>query len=129
MIDTEFAFKELKVWNKAIEFACAVIELTEKLDTPRNHFRLVEQIEAAAASVAQNIAEGKGRFSKKEFRQYLYIARGSLYETVTLLNIFQLRNWITTEQHIQLENNALEIAKMIKGLVNALERESEEARS
>ncbi|MBI5605158.1 MAG: four helix bundle protein [Deltaproteobacteria bacterium] len=48
------------------------------------------------------IAEGKGRFSKKEFVQYLYIARGSLYETMTLLEIFKRRNWISHEKYFEI---------------------------
>src|SRR5690554_4865478 len=108
-----FNFKELNVWQKSLQFASEVIELTEDLNTNKNHYRLIEQIEASSASIAQNIAEGKGRFSKKEFKQYLYISRGSLYETITLLNLFQMRNWITQEQLDKLETDALEIASMI----------------
>jgi len=63
-----------------------------------------------------NIAEGKGRFSNKEFSHFLMIARGSLYETVTLLEIFKMRNWITNEKFVLLENQSIEIAKMINTL-------------
>ena len=63
------------------------------MNTPRKHYRLIEQLEASSASVALNISEGKGRFSKKEFKHFLYIARGSLYETVTLLQILIKKNW------------------------------------
>ncbi len=81
----DFPFKALNVWQKALLFANNVIEITENLNTEKQPCGLIGQIEASAASVAQKIAEGKGRYSKKEFKQYLYIARGSLYETVTLL--------------------------------------------
>ena len=67
-----------------------------------------------------NIAEGKGRFSNKEFVQYLYISRGSLYETMTLLEIFQRKKWISNDQYFQLESSGIEIASMIKGLINSL---------
>jgi four helix bundle protein len=60
-----------------------------------------------------NIAEGKGRNSKKEFIHFLYIARGSLYETLTLLEIFQMRYWINAEQFMNIESRSNEIAKMI----------------
>ena len=75
----KFAFENLEVWNKAIDFAVIVVDTIDDISTGRNHYRLFEQIEASSTSVAMNIAEGKGRFSKKEFVQYLYIARGSLY--------------------------------------------------
>lgn len=118
----DFAFKDLVVWQKAIEFADYAISLSENLNTPKNHFRLVEQFEAACTSVSMNIAEGKGRRSKKEFIQYLYIARGSLYETVTLAIIFERRNWIKKGNLEKLESDALEIASMTKGLINAIRK-------
>ena len=65
-----------------------VIEVIDEMDTPRKHYRLIEQLESAATSIPLNIAEGKGRLSKKEFMQYLYIARGSAYEMLTLVEIF-----------------------------------------
>ena len=67
-----------------------------------------------------NIAEGKGRESKKEFVHFLHISRGSLYETLTLLEIFQMRNWIKTEALQKLENQSAEIAKMLNGLINSI---------
>lgn len=78
------SFKDLIVWQKSLEFANEVIDLAEKMNTERRHYRLIEQLEAASTSIAMNIAEGKGRSSRKEFRHFLFIARGSLYETVTL---------------------------------------------
>ena len=52
--------------------------------------------------------------------QYLYISRGSLYETVTLLEIFRRKNWISNECYSKLEANGKEIASMLKGLINAI---------
>ena len=115
-----FAFKDLKVWHKAIDFADKVIRLSDDLDSNRKHFRLIEQLEACSASIAMNIAEGKGRNSKKEYVQFLYIARASTYECVTLLSLFYKRNWISEDKLKDLENDAKEIIKMIKGLINAI---------
>ena len=61
----QFAFKNLDVWEKAVCFAVNVIDAVEGVSTGRKHYRLLEQIEASSTSVAMNIAEGKGRFSKK----------------------------------------------------------------
>ena len=120
--DQIFAFKELNVWQKSIDFADTVIDLIDNLETDRKHFRLIEQLESAVASIAQNIAEGKGRKSKKEFTQFLYIARGSVYETITLLIIFQKRGWISKETLQELEASGKEIIKMIKGFINYLNK-------
>ena len=116
----EFAYKQLDVWKRAVSFAVNVIDTVEEIKSGRNHFRLLEQIEACSTSIAMNIAEGKGRFSKKEFAQYLYISRGSLYETMTLLEIFQQKKWISNSQYDSLEQEATEIAAMLKGLINAI---------
>ncbi|MDO9085194.1 MAG: four helix bundle protein [Anaerolineaceae bacterium] len=118
--NNKFSYKNLVVWQKSIEFASNVIDLAENLATTRKHYRLIEQIEAAATSVSMNIAEGKGRFSKKEFSHFLMIARGSLYETLTLLEIFKFRSWITVEDYNNLENQANEIAIKINALYKTL---------
>jgi len=115
-------YKDLLVWQKSLAFANEVIDLIDNIQTPRKHYRLFEQIESAATSIPMNIAEGKGRNSRKEFMQFLYIARGSLYETTTLLEIFKLRGWINEEYFIELELKSIEIAKMINGLIRTLAR-------
>ena len=106
-----------------MDFANSVITLTEQLDTSRKHYRLVEQLEASATLVSMNIAEGKGRFSRKEFKHFLFIARGSLYETMTLLGIFRMRAWIQSPAFDELEKRANEIAKMISGLINSIPKD------
>ncbi len=115
-----FGYEDLDVWNKAVEFAVDVIELVENVSTSRKHYRLLEQVEASSASVSMNVAEGKGRYSKKEFIQYLYIARGSLYETMTLLEIFRRRRWVSGEQYSRIGTRGKEIASMLKGLINSI---------
>jgi four helix bundle protein len=116
----DFGFENLDVWTRSVDFAVKVIELVESLETSRKHYRLLEQIEASSTSIGMNLAEGKGRFSKKEFIQYCYIARGSLYETMTLLEIFRRKKWIADKDFDALKSEGLQIASMIKGLINSL---------
>ena len=121
MTDQELSnYRKLVVWQKSMIFADQVIALIETLDTTRKHYRLYEQLESATTSIPMNIAEGQGRESKKEFIRFLYIARGSLYETLTLLEIFKMRKWISPEQFEGLESQSNEIAKMLKGLINSI---------
>jgi len=122
MKKAKFSFEDLEVWQKAVEFANRVIQLAEKIQTDRKHFRLIEQLEAASTSVALNIAEGKGRYSRKEFVQFLYIARGSLYETITLLIIFRKNKWIDDNQLEELKAFGDEIGKMLSSLINAIRK-------
>ncbi|MDO9264987.1 MAG: four helix bundle protein, partial [Desulfosalsimonadaceae bacterium] len=108
----EFGYEKLLIWQRSLEWADRILTIAESIGTKRNHFRLVEQMESACTSVPMNIAEGKGRFSKKEFVHFLYIARGSLYETMTLLEIFLKRHWVPQEEFIAVKNETIEIAKM-----------------
>jgi four helix bundle protein len=117
---SRFPFEDLDVWHKAIEFAGKVISTTETINTDRKHYRLVEQLESASASVALNIAEGKGRYSKKEFIQFLYIARGLLFETITLLRIMESKGWIENSHVEETESRAECINKMLPSLIKSI---------
>lgn len=77
-------------------------------------------MESYSTSVSMNIAEGKARYSNKEFIQFLYIARGSLYETITLLMLFHKRNWIDGAQFDTLKSYDDEIGKVISGLIRSI---------
>ena len=118
----KFSYEDLNVWNKAVEFAVNVIGVVENISTDRKHYRLLEQIETSSASVSMNIAEGKGRFSKKEFVQHLYVSRGSLYETMTLLEIFRRKTWISNECYSEIEMQGKEIVSMLKGLIKSISK-------
>ena len=120
--ETQSSYKDLIVWQKSMLLANDVIDLVYHLETDRKHYRLIEQLEAAVTSVPMNIAEGKGRESKKEYVHFLYISRGSLYETLTLLEIFLNRGWITPEIFHDLEMQSNEIAKMLNRLINSVVR-------
>jgi four helix bundle protein len=118
----KFGFEDLEVWKKAVDFADDVLESVEKLNESPKHYKLISQLEAAAVSIALNISEGKGRYSRKEFIQFLYIARGSLYETVTLLRIFRRRSWLSPADCERLDLEAKEIARMIVGLIRSIKK-------
>lgn len=115
-----FNFEDLSIWQKAVEYAKRILELTDSINATRKHYRLVEQLESASTSIALNIAEGKGRYSKKEFIQFLYVARGSLYETITLLKIFNRMDWISDTKANEFDNYADEIGKMLSSLINSI---------
>lgn len=120
MSKVKFSFEDLEVWQKAVEFAKKVVDIADQINVGRKHFRLLEQLESSSASVAMNIAEGKGRYSKREYIQFLYIARGSLCETVTLLMIFHKNHWINDKELDEVKNFADEIGKMLSGLIASI---------
>ncbi len=120
--DKLFSFQELKVWQKSVLFAEQVIRSIDDIDAPRKHYRLIEQLESACNSVSMNIAEGKGRQTTKEFIQFLYIARGSLFEVVTLLIIFRNLGWFKTQRFLEIQNMSVEIAKMLNSLIKSMKK-------
>lgn len=120
MEKTKFVFENLEVWQKSIDFARNIITITDNLDSKNKHYRLMEQLESASTSIALNIAEGKGRYSKKEFIHFLYIAKGSLFETITLIIILARNGLIKNSQLEELRGSANEIGKMISGLINSI---------
>jgi four helix bundle protein len=70
-----FMFERLEVYQKAVDFADEVAKLTEGF--PRGYGFLVDQLNRAALSIATNLAEGNGRFTKPDRRNFFTIARGS----------------------------------------------------
>jgi four helix bundle protein len=78
------SFRDLLVWQRSMELAVAVYTLTRSF--PKDElYGLTSQMRRAAISISSNIAEGKGRNSAGEFRQFLGIARGSTFELQTQL--------------------------------------------
>jgi four helix bundle protein len=114
-----FPFEKLEVYQMALDLADRVLEFLEDLSQNR-HVRLISQMEAAAVSAPQNIAEGKGRQYKKEFIQYLHIAQGSVYEVVTLNEVFRRRKLFTEEQSGKIRDRCEQIDRKLNGLINSL---------
>jgi four helix bundle protein len=79
-------YRELIVWQKSMQLVTAVYELMKKFPKDER-FRLCDQLARAVVSIPSNIAEGNGRISKKDYVHFLTIARGSLFETMTQLEI------------------------------------------
>ena len=114
-----FPFEKLDVWQLAIDLADFILNLLESF--PANKYlRLIGQMEAAVSSIAQNIAEGKGRQYKKEFIQFLYIAEGSLFEVLSLTEIFRRRMLFSEEDAIRIKEQAEVIDRKLHGLIRSL---------
>ena len=114
-----FLFEKLDVWQMSVNLIGYVLELLEKIPFNK-HLRLVSQLEGAVASIAQNIAEGKGRQYKKEFLQYLSIAQGSLYETITLNEIFRRKKIFSEDESKEIRIRGEDIERKLNGLMNSI---------
>jgi four helix bundle protein len=114
-----FSFEKLQVYQKAVDFADAICEYTEKFG--RGYGFLVNQLNRAALSISANIAEGNGRFTKADRKNFFGIARGSAQECVPLLELARRRQLISEDDHTLLKARLEEIARMLSGLINGLE--------
>lgn len=112
-------FKELKVWKMSIELSKLIFETTRTF--PSEHkFGLSNQLFRCAVSIPSNIAEGCGRKSDKELKQFVSISLGSSFELETQIIIAEEVNLITNEQFEIINNKIIEIQKMLNGLSKSL---------
>jgi len=113
-------FRELNVWKKAVELATRIYRETN-LYPKHERYGLTSQIRRSSVSISSNIAEGAGRRSKKEFRQFLDIATGSCYELETQLIISRNLNYLSGEIFEAMIHSLTEIQKMIYSLIKSLD--------
>ena len=112
-------YKELRVWQKSIDLVELVYEITRCF--PKNEmYSLTKQLRRAAVSVPSNIAEGQGRGSTGEFRQFLGTARGSLFEVETQIVIALRLGYVTEQDVAELSKMIFDLSRMLHGLIAAL---------
>ncbi|MDR2281832.1 MAG: four helix bundle protein [Sphingobacterium sp.] len=104
-------YKELKLWQKAIELVSEIYNLTDSFPE-RERFGLISQINRAAVSIPSNIAEGAGRNSDKEFVQFLAIAHASTYEVETQLIISKNLGYLLDDNLEAMLDKIAELQKM-----------------
>ena len=115
-----FMFEKLDVYQKAVDLADRIAGVTEEF--PRGYWYLADQLNRASVSIAANIAEGNGRFTKADRKHFFAIARGSLQECVPLLELARRRGLVDDGLHGQLKVALEEIARMLSGLIRGLEK-------
>jgi molybdopterin synthase sulfur carrier subunit len=113
-----FNFQKLKVYNNAIEFVSDIYILTKKF--PKEElYGIVNQIRRASISISLNIAEGSSS-SKTEFRRYIRMARGSIYECVSLLEISLKLKYISVDEYKNYYQKCASLSQMISALIKSL---------
>src|ERR1700744_5733359 len=113
-----FMFENLQVYQRAVDLADRIAALSEGF--PRGYYFLVDQLNRAALSIATNLAEGNGRFTKPDRKNFFTIARGPVQECVPFLEIAHRRGFITSVAHQAMKQDLEEIARMISGLITGL---------
>lgn len=112
-------FKDLEITKKSRHLIREIYVITNGNSFGRD-YSLKDQIRRASVSVLSNIAEGKGRGSKKDFAKFLYISRGSCTEIRAQLLISYDLEYISEIVFTELDNECIEIIKMLTSLINHL---------
>jgi four helix bundle protein len=113
------SFRDLVVWQRSIQLTIAIYRITQSF--PREEvYGLASQIRRSAISVPSNIAEGQGRLTTGEFKQFLGIARGSNCELQTQLEIARALGYSDTQRIEEAEGLSSEVGKMINAILQSL---------
>ncbi|MDT8390806.1 MAG: four helix bundle protein [Lentisphaeria bacterium] len=92
-----FRFQGLEIWKKGIEIGEVLFSIADELEN-RRLFRFAEQLRGAGLSVSNNIAEGSGSISNKDFANFLNFARRSVFENANMIVVFSRKGLIPEEQ-------------------------------
>ncbi len=110
----KFRFQDLKIWQLAIEIADQCFDIADILEQKRL-YKFAEQLRGAAMSMSNNIAEGSGSSSKKEFKQFLNMARRSTFENANILILLHRRNLISDES---LDTLVIQLDRLCRQITN-----------
>ncbi|MBU0558953.1 MAG: four helix bundle protein [Bacteroidetes bacterium] len=113
------SFKDLVVWQKSHELTLEIYKITLNFPSEEK-FGLTSQMRRAAYSIPANIVEGHSRKSKKEFLQFLSIAKGSLEELKYFIILSSDLEYINNEITEQLESMSEEVSKMLYAFTKSL---------
>lgn len=116
-----FMFENLEVYQRAVDLAEKIAALTESFPT-RGHQHLIDQLRRASLSVPLNIAEGNGRWHPKDRKNFWWIARGSVFECVPVLELCKRQKLITEEKCADLKTELEILSKMLTALIKNTDR-------
>ena len=108
----DFRFEQLDIWKEANQVSDLLFDYADQSDEKRL-YKFAEQLRSAAMSISNNIAEGSGSFSDKEFANYLNISSRSIFECASILQIYQRRKIITAGQREKVYPDLIRLSKKI----------------
>ena len=115
----KFRFQDLEIWQMAIEIADELFDIAQDLDG-RRLYHFAEQLRGAGMSMSNNIAEGSGSYSNKEFKQFLNIARRSTFENANILILLKMRGLIAQKILERLLDRLDHLCRMITNFQKTL---------
>ncbi|NNT72378.1 four helix bundle protein [Flavobacterium sp. IMCC34852] len=114
------SYRDLIVWQKSMSLVTLIYKLVA--DLPVNEkYGLIPQIKRSAISIPSNIAEGYGRNYRKDYSRFLQIARGSLFENQTQLEIAVNLDFVKVNDLEEIKELSVEVEKMLNSLIKKLE--------
>jgi len=116
-----FRFQDFEIWKKAIEIGNKLLDIADDMEK-RRLYRFAEQIRGASLSISNNISEGSGSSSNKEFANFLNIAKRSAFENANMVIVFEKRGLITSKAKDELLKELEEECKMISGFIRSLKK-------
>jgi len=120
-------FRKIIAWERADDLVMLIYEVTKAF--PKEElYGLTSQLRRAAISVAANIAEGSGKQYLKEFRRFLYTARGSLSEVEYYIHLSHRVGYLDAEKAARLEEARQDAAKTLQGFINTVEEQIRQGR-
>jgi len=119
MSKIKFRFQDLEIWQMAMEIAEGLFDIADELEEKRL-YRFADQLRGAGMSISNNIAEGSGSTSKKEFIRFLNIARRSTFENANILFLLRRRNLIGEDTLELLLDRLDHLCRMITNFQNSL---------
>ncbi len=115
-----FMFENLAVYQRAIDLTEQVVTLTQSF--PRGYYFLTDQLNRASLSIATNLAEGNGRFTSADRRNFFIVARASAQECVPLLELARRKGLVADNPHQAFREQIEVIARMISGLISGMDK-------
>jgi len=109
-----FRFQKLEIWKKAKDIGHKLLDVADQLEK-RKLYRFAEQVRGASLSISNNIAEGSGSTSKRDFAHFLNIARRSAFENANMAIVFYERGIIEKSKCNELLQELDEVCRMITG--------------
>ena len=113
------SYRELLIWQKGIELVKEIYRLT-KIFPKEEIYALCGQLRRSAVSVPSNIAEGQARQHTGEFKQFLFVALGSLAEIDTQLVVANTLGYLTSKELDKMSERIEELRKITRGLISKL---------
>lgn len=116
-----FKFETLEIWKESVKFVKEIYDLTKKFPNWET-YNITSQLTRAALSTSLNIAEGSSRKSKLDFKRFIQISTGSVYEVITCLFIAKDQKYITDEDFKIIYKRCEELSKMLYGFSAYLDK-------